>query len=55
MDMEPTDSLYRHMFAAATDAMLVIKDDIIVDCNRSACEMLRMSREQIIGRHACLC
>lgn len=42
---------YRHLFEYANDAILIIKDLLIVDCNRKSLETFGCTREDMISRH----
>ena len=45
----PDDTAYRAIFDAAPEAYFIFFGDVIADCNKVACEILRGTREQIIG------
>ena len=48
--LRESESRYRSLFESANDAILIIKDDEFMDCNRKALEMFGCTREQIIGK-----
>lgn len=41
---------YRTLFESASDAILLMDQDIFIDCNQKALEMFGCTREQIIGQ-----
>lgn len=43
---------YRMLFESSQDAILVMKDGRFIDCNPRAVEMLRATRDDIVGRSA---
>jgi PAS domain S-box-containing protein len=49
--LEQSEERYKSLFEAASDAILILRDDIIVDCNACALAMFAGSREQILGHH----
>ena len=48
--LKESENRYRTLFAAAGNAILLIQDDSIIDCNQRALELFHGSREQIIGK-----
>lgn len=48
--LRESEEKYRAMFEESSDAYLIIKDDIIIDCNNAAAEILSTGRENIIGK-----
>ncbi len=51
-DLRTSQTRYRQLFESANDAIFVIKDRIIVDCNQRAQELFNISREDAIGHSA---
>ncbi len=47
--MEESKERYKKLFENAGDAILIMKDEIFVDCNRRTLELFDCEREQIIG------
>ena len=45
----PNDAFYRSLFNLANDGIILIRGDKFYDCNQRALEMLRLSREEVIG------
>ena len=41
---------YRTLFEAANDAIFLVKDNVLVDCNRKAAELFRCEKESILGK-----
>ena len=41
---------YRTLFEAANDAIFLVKDDVLIDCNRKAVELFRCEKDQILGK-----
>ncbi len=48
--LEESEEKHRVLFTHSPDAYLIVRDGVIVDCNRSAQVMFGGSREQIVGR-----
>ncbi len=48
--LEKSEEQYRTLFESASDAILLLDGDRFVDCNARALEMLRCTREQLIGQ-----
>ncbi|RLI74360.1 hypothetical protein DRO97_06015 [Archaeoglobales archaeon] len=48
--LKESEETYRTLFEAATDAIFLLKDDILVDCNIRTLEMFRCRKEDIIGK-----
>ena len=51
--LKASEEKYRVLFDTAMDAIFVaeVESGIIVDCNKSACDLLQRTREEIIGMH----
>lgn len=49
-ELRKSEEKHHKLFADSPDAYLIIKEGIIVDCNRAAESMLAGKREQIIGK-----
>ncbi len=47
--LRESESRYRTLFESGSDAIFLLKDDVVVDCNNKTLEMFRCSREQFIG------
>ena len=45
-----SESKYKVVFENANDAIFIIQDNKIIDCNSKACEMFRCTRDQIINQ-----
>lgn len=45
-----SETLYRTLFEAASDAIFILQNDVFVDCNPMAMKMFGCSREQIVGQ-----
>jgi diguanylate cyclase (GGDEF)-like protein/PAS domain S-box-containing protein len=45
-----SEAKYRTLYEHANDAILLLQEDIIIDCNSRALQMFQCSREQIVGR-----
>ncbi|MCB2149230.1 MAG: PAS domain S-box protein [Deltaproteobacteria bacterium] len=45
-----SEARYRHLFESANDAIFILKDARVVDCNRKALDLFTMSRKAILGR-----
>ncbi|MDB5047337.1 MAG: hypothetical protein JWO30_408 [Fibrobacteres bacterium] len=43
------ESRYRTLFESASDAIILSRDGIILDCNQRCAEMFRYAREELIG------
>lgn len=48
---EAADLRYRELFENAGDAMFIIRDDRIIQCNRRARKLFRADKDEITGRH----
>jgi PAS domain S-box-containing protein len=48
-EMCASEARYRQLFESANDAILIIKNGIIVDCNQEALKLIGFSREALIG------
>ena len=48
--LRESESRYRSLFESANDAIMIIKDDVFMDCNWKTLEMFGHNREQIIGK-----
>ena len=42
---------YRAMFEVSSDAYILIQEDVVLDCNNACCELLQITKENIIGRN----
>jgi len=47
--LRASESRYRQLFESANDAIFVLKNGLIVDCNNKALDMFNSSREAMIG------
>ena len=47
--LKESESRYRTLFESGSDAIFLLKEDMVVDCNNKTLEMFRCTREQIIG------
>ena len=47
--LQASESRYRQLFESANDAIFVLKNTLIVDCNNKALDLFNSSREAIIG------
>ena len=45
-----SEARYRQLFESANDAIFILKDARVVDCNRKALDLFNMSRKAILGR-----
>jgi len=45
-----SESKYKAVFENANDAIFIIQDNKIIDCNSKACEIFRCTRDQIINQ-----
>ena len=48
--LRESEMKYRTLFETANDAIYILKDDIIVDCNNKSLEIYGCSREDFIGK-----
>ncbi|MDD2467630.1 MAG: PAS domain S-box protein [Desulfobulbus sp.] len=48
--LKVSEERYRTLFETSSNAILIVKNDIVVDCNQQTLDMLRCSREKIIGK-----
>jgi len=48
--LKESEQRYRTLFETASDAILILKDGLVVDCNNQSLEMFRCSRQELIGR-----
>jgi PAS domain S-box-containing protein len=48
--VQESELRYRSLFEGAGDAILIMKDGVIVDCNQKTLDILQCAREEIIGR-----
>jgi two-component system cell cycle sensor histidine kinase/response regulator CckA len=48
--LKESEARYRHLFESAGDAILVMKDENILDGNRRAQELFKCRRDEILGR-----
>lgn len=50
LKLKESEQRYRTLFETASDAILILKDGLVVDCNNQSLEMFRCSRQELIGR-----
>jgi len=50
LKLKESEQRYRTLFETASDAILILKDGLVVDCNQQSMEMFRCSRQELIGR-----
>ncbi|MBS3817492.1 MAG: PAS domain S-box protein [Candidatus Thermoplasmatota archaeon] len=50
-ELKKREEKYRTMFESANDAIIILKEDSVVDCNEKALEMFGLDRDDIIGKH----
>ena len=48
--LRESENRYRTLFDSANDAILIMQDSRVIECNQKALEMFTCSREQIIGQ-----
>ncbi len=48
--LKVSEERYRTLFETSSNAILIVKNDIIVDCNQQTLDMFRCSRQKIIGQ-----
>lgn len=48
-ELRTSKAHYLHLFEAANDAIIFLKDGVIADCNRKALELFNNSRKRMIG------
>lgn len=48
-EVRASEARYRHLFESANDAILIIKNGIILDCNQEALNLTGYSRKNLIG------
>lgn len=48
--LEESENRYRTLFNSANDAILIMQDDLCIDCNEKTLELFDCNREQIIGQ-----
>ncbi len=48
--LKENEERYRRLFEFSSDAILILKEAVVVDCNQKTSELLRLDREEIIGR-----
>ena len=48
--LKESENRYRTLFDSANDAILILQNDVFIDCNQKALEMFGSTREQIIGQ-----
>ncbi|MDP2077086.1 MAG: PAS domain S-box protein [Sulfuricurvum sp.] len=49
--IQESELFYRTIFSTVHDAIFILEDNCIIDCNLTALRLLKMNREEIIGRH----
>lgn len=47
--LQESECRYRALFEAAGDGILVIRNGVVEDCNRSACDIFRVGRRELLG------
>jgi len=47
--LRASEARYRQLFESANDAIFLLKDEVIVDCNRKALNLFNSSRKAMIG------
>jgi len=48
--LRESEQRFRMLFFNANDAILVIKDDLIIDCNNQTYDFFKLNRDEIIGK-----
>ncbi|MBD3401712.1 PAS domain S-box protein [candidate division GN15 bacterium] len=48
--MAASENKYRTFFETARDPILIMKDDVFVDCNEQSCTFFKCSRDQLVGQ-----
>ncbi len=48
---EESEAKYRTIFESSNDAMFIVKDDKIIDCNTASLQMFGCARHQMVGNH----
>ncbi len=48
---EESEAKYRTIFESSNDAMLILKDDKIIDCNTASLQMFGCARHQMVGSY----
>ncbi|MGD9950776.1 MAG: PAS domain S-box protein [Desulfobulbus sp.] len=48
--LKESETRYRALFNSAGNAIFVINDDVVIDCNQRALDLFRCTKEQIIGQ-----
>jgi len=49
-ELKMSELKYKTLFESATDAILLIKDDVFIDCNPGTCTLFGLTRDQILGK-----
>jgi len=49
LGLRASELRYRQLFESANDAIFILKDGLIVDCNKKALDLFNSSRKEIIG------
>ncbi|GEM_PF-2293689 len=49
--LEKNERKYRALFELANDAILILENDVIIDCNPKALTLFNCDREYLIGKH----
>lgn len=52
-DLRESEAKYRLLFDSANDAILLMEDNVFIDCNEKALEVFGTSREEILGSTPC--
>ncbi len=50
LQLEESEARYRHLFESAGDAVMVVKNETILDCNQRTLELFMCRRDEILGR-----
>ena len=51
MELSESKEFYRTMFASLNDAVIILEDNIVKDCNRSALELFETKEKLFVGKH----
>nr|WP_321469344.1 PAS domain S-box protein [uncultured Desulfobulbus sp.] len=47
--LKESENRYRTLFEAGSDAIFILKKDMVVECNKKTLEMFRATRDQLVG------